>query len=101
MSIFYEDECVGCPPEIGCLGSSCRYKNVPHLVCDECKREFDKLYLYDSLQVCEGCLLGKDLSYLKDEYEDIDEDNVLEVFDYIDYQNLPEPEEPDYDDWDE
>ena len=29
--IKYENECVGCPPERGCLGSSCPYMNVPRL----------------------------------------------------------------------
>ena len=27
--IKYEDECVGCPPERGCLGSVCPNRNVP------------------------------------------------------------------------
>ena len=36
-----EDECVGCPPEMGCIGSACENKNVPHLYCDECGDDAD------------------------------------------------------------
>ena len=53
----YEDECVGCPPELGCLGDSCRYKNVPRLYCDECENETDELYLYEDKELCADCLL--------------------------------------------
>ena len=56
--IRYEDECVGCPPEMGCLGSACRYSNVPHYYCDECGDE-DKLYYYNDRELCENCLLDK------------------------------------------
>ena len=34
-----EDECVGCPPELGCLGQLCPYQNVPRCYCDECGEE--------------------------------------------------------------
>lgn len=37
--IRFEDECVGCPPEMGCLGDGCRYRNVPHIYCDICGEE--------------------------------------------------------------
>lgn len=55
--IQYEDECVGCPPSIGCLGSACSNRNVPHYYCDECKSEVDDLYEYDGGQFCLECLL--------------------------------------------
>lgn len=51
-----ENDCVGCPPEIGCLGDSCRYRNVPHYYCDYCGYE-EKLYHYDNDEICEECLL--------------------------------------------
>lgn len=50
------DECVGCPPEIGCFGSSCPYKNVVRFYCDKCGEE-GKLYYYNSEELCEDCLL--------------------------------------------
>ena len=56
--IKIENDCVGCPPEIGCFGSSCIYANMPHYYCDECGDEA-KLYKYDGLELCESCLLEK------------------------------------------
>ena len=55
--ITYEDECVGCPTEMGCMGSACPYRNVPHLYCDKCEEEVEKLYKYDGEEICEDCLL--------------------------------------------
>lgn len=53
--IKIEDECVGCPPEIGCLGSSCPYKNVHRFYCDKCGEE-DVLYWWDGQQLCLDCI---------------------------------------------
>ena len=54
--IKYEDECVGCPKEMGCLGNACPNRNVPHLYCDECEYEYDELYTCDGKELCEDCL---------------------------------------------
>ena len=51
-----QNECVGCPPEISCIGNSCPYKNVSRHYCDYCGRE-EKLYHYDNDEICEECLL--------------------------------------------
>lgn len=51
-----ENECVGCPPEMGCLGSSCRYANVEHFYCDYCGDE-TTLYDYYGDEICEECLI--------------------------------------------
>lgn len=51
-----ENECVGCPPEMGCLGSYCPYRNVVHYYCDKCGAE-TKLYHYDGYELCIDCLL--------------------------------------------
>lgn len=32
----HENECVGCPSEMGCIGNACVYKNVPRDYCDIC-----------------------------------------------------------------
>ena len=53
-----ENECVGCPPEMGCLGRSCPYMNVVRYYCDECGYE-RKLRHYDDKELCEDCLLEK------------------------------------------
>ena len=55
--IKYENECVGCPPEMGCLGNSCRYKNVKHLYCDKCGEDVEELYIVDGDELCKDCLL--------------------------------------------
>ena len=57
--IRYEDECVGCPPEMGCLGSGCPNRNVPHYYCDKCGEEYspEELYDYDGEIMCKECLI--------------------------------------------
>ena len=58
MIIRYENECVGCPPEMGCLGESCSNRNVQRLYCDDCKDEVETLYVYDDKELCQDCLLN-------------------------------------------
>ena len=57
MAIRYENECVGCPPDMGCLGVACPNRRVPHLYCDKCKNEVETLRNYDGDQWCEECIL--------------------------------------------
>lgn len=57
MAIRYENECVGCPPDMGCLGVACSNRRVPHLYCDKCKQEVDDLYDYDDKQICLDCIV--------------------------------------------
>ena len=54
--VKYEDECVGCPTELGCLGSACPNRNVPHFYCDECKEDVETLYYYDGTELCLECI---------------------------------------------
>ena len=56
--IILEDECVNCPPELGCLGNCCPNRNVPHYICDKCNEE-DVLYELDDRQLCADCLLNE------------------------------------------
>ena len=53
-----ENECVGCPPEMGCLGFACPYRNVVRFYCDNCKEE-NKLYYYENKELCGECLLDE------------------------------------------
>lgn len=55
--VRYENQCVGCPPEMGCLGDSCRYRNVPIWVCDNCGEEDTDLWEYEGKELCKSCLL--------------------------------------------
>ena len=55
--VEFTNECVDCPKEMGCLGSSCPYMHVPHLICDKCGEEVEELYYLDGDQLCEYCVL--------------------------------------------
>ena len=57
MGIRYEDYCVGCPPEMGCLGEHCRNRNVPVWYCDSCEDNDIDLWDYDGQELCKDCLL--------------------------------------------
>lgn len=54
----YENECVGCAPEMRCLGSTCPNRNVLHLYCDECGEE-TTLYIYDEEEMCIECITAR------------------------------------------
>lgn len=54
--ITYEDECVGCPTEMGCLGDTCPKRNVVHLICDECGDDAEELWEKDGQHYCEDCM---------------------------------------------
>ena len=49
------NECVGCPPNMGCLGDSCPHRNVPRFYCDKCGEE-TTLYHYDGEELCIECI---------------------------------------------
>ena len=50
----YENQCVGCPSELGCIGEACRYINTSIDVCDQCSGENAK-YRIDGEDYCESC----------------------------------------------
>lgn len=54
--IKYENECIGCDPDLGCIGNSCPYLNVPRLYCDSCGCEED-LYWWEDAQLCIDCII--------------------------------------------
>lgn len=53
--IKYENECVGCPPEMGCLGNGCPNRNVPRYYCDKCGEEIDAYFDIGNEMICEDC----------------------------------------------
>ena len=53
--IKYENECVGCPPEMGCLGDGCPNRNVPHYYCDKCGEEMDAYFDIGGEIICDDC----------------------------------------------
>ena len=56
--VIYENECVGCEPWMGCLGSACPHRHTAHFICDCCDEEFnpDELWVVDGKWYCEDCL---------------------------------------------
>ncbi len=56
--VIYENDCVGCPDSIGCIGKTCPKVNVPHYYCDECGDETDT-YIFDNAELCSACILNK------------------------------------------
>ena len=52
--IKYENECVGCPEEMGCI--HCGRDKTQHLYCDKCGADCEELYVLDGQELCEDCL---------------------------------------------
>ena len=52
-----ENECVGCPTGVPCLGPTCPNRNVVRYYCDECHEEDYPLWHYDGKELCTACLL--------------------------------------------
>ena len=54
MSVEYEDYCVGCPPDLPCLGAACMYHGkFPVFYCDRCGEEAE--YHIEKEDLCEDC----------------------------------------------
>lgn len=77
----FEDDCVGCPPEMGCLGSSCPRRRVLICTCDRCNESFDpeELYVVGGEDLCEDCLLN--------EYETVAQEIEYQIENGFDVQN--------------
>jgi len=72
--IRHENDCVGCPSGLGCIGSACPYRDVVVFVCDECEGEVDELYEYaDGRQLCADCLLEQYKKITYDTYREYEE----------------------------
>lgn len=56
--IKFENECVMCPPEMGCLRDSCPNMHVPHFYCDDCGDEVrpGELFEFDGEELCIDCI---------------------------------------------
>lgn len=55
--VTYENECCDCAvPGYPCIGSSCPNRHVKHYYCDECKDDVEKLYQFDSEELCLDCI---------------------------------------------
>lgn len=59
-------KCVGCPPEMGCMGSTCPHANIKVRVCDDCKS--DAAYIINGEDFCESHASD----YIRDVYNSLD-----------------------------
>ena len=60
MSVRYENNCVGCPAGVPCLGPTCPKRNERVYVCDDCGEDIEgDVYEVDGVEVCEGCLKSR------------------------------------------
>lgn len=77
-----EDNCVGCPEELGCLGEACPYRHMHIDYCDICGDDLAECKI-DNQDMCEECAK----EYLLDVFNNLTIDekaDVLEVeFKYI------------------
>ena len=53
--IKYRNECCYCHTE----GDPCngRHKRVAHYYCDKCKNEWEHIYRFDGMELCENCVI--------------------------------------------
>lgn len=61
MAYRIENQCVGCPPNMGCLGSACPNRNVKIRYCDKCGADNTDIY-YDTEEnedICWDCLMER------------------------------------------
>lgn len=92
--VRYTSECVGCPPEMGCLHDACPYENVPVHDCDECGAEEAAKYVIDNMELCSKC----SKEWFEDYYNNLDESKKKMCQDYSnefldsDFMNLTIPE---------
>ena len=80
----YENDCVGCPPDMGCLGRACPYANVPYDYCDICGSD-DAKYRINDEDYCEECVKA----YLQDAFDELTILEKAEALD-IDVREIPD-----------
>lgn len=74
--VKFENECVGCPAEMGCLGTACPYMNVERCYCDMCGDD-NAEYRIGHEDYCENCT--KD--YLQQCFDDLSIKEKAELLD--------------------
>lgn len=58
--IKIENDCIGCPDGLPCLGNRYPYRNVEHYYCDICGIEIDEPRRFYNEDLCDDCLLLKE-----------------------------------------
>lgn len=61
MAYRIENQCVGCPPNMGCLGSACPNRNVKIHYCDRCGADDTDIYhdTEENEDICWDCLMER------------------------------------------
>lgn len=75
--IAYEDYCIGCPKEMGCLGAACPMKNVPVTYCDTCGADAE--YEVEGEHYCNQCIRNR----LIEEFNSLTTEEMLDGFEYV------------------
>ena len=60
--LWFENECVGCPPDSAYPCNDCGKMRVPVYTCDTCGDEFEPEELYydeNDCMICADCILKK------------------------------------------
>ncbi len=73
--IRIRDECVGCPSDMGCMGNSCPYINVPVHICDNRGCDCEAEYNIDGDEFCESCTID----YIKDVFNSLNFTQKIET----------------------
>lgn len=54
--VYDKGGCVGCPPEIGCMGKACPQCWKYIITCDMCKRQTNDVWRVDGVDLCQDCM---------------------------------------------
>ena len=73
---FIRDDCVGCPPEMGCSGVACPYQNQKFYICDDCGE--NAIYHIKDKDLCLECA-NEVLNYEFENMPTINKAQVLNV----------------------
>lgn len=74
-----ESQCVGCPPEMGCLYQSCPNFEVDVYICDKCGQEIDEdVYIIENKDLCEYCF-DEYIREIFDGLDNLEKVNILDI----------------------
>lgn len=68
------DECVCCPPEMGCLGAACPNLNVERHVCGKCREPAE--YEFEGEELCADCFEER----LNEAWSDLSAEEKAEIY---------------------
>lgn len=76
--ITYENNCVGCPDGIPCIGKICPLVHQEVVICDQCGNHINsKYYKFTNKEYCEDCIDD----VLNEEFHHLTLSEKVEIFD--------------------